>query len=222
MKIRTLTALALLVTSLNLSAQFNSSALNSGDRQVSLIKNSNKAAEGSMYLNEQFLPSKISGQQITYMLRYDAYHDYFEMTGSDGAAKRLPANPGEQITTANKTYTLVDYKTSKNENIKGYLSLIYTGSKAKIYRRERVIFQAASESNNSYVQGKPAAYKRAEDEFYISVDGQPAQFLQPSRKGISKLFPDKAKQIQEFMKTNNVDLDNDEGLKKLGAFLDTI
>lgn len=222
MKIQTMTAIALLTTGFSLSAQFNSSPLNSGDRQVNLIKNTNKAAEGSMYINERFVPAKISGQQSTYMLRYDAYHDYFEMTGAGEEIKRLPSTPGELITTGNKTYILADYKTAKNEDVKGYLSLIYNGSRTKIYRRERVIFQAASESNNSYVQGKPAAYKRVEDEFYISTDGQPALFLQPSKKGISKIFPDKAKQVQEFVKANNVDLDNDEGLKKLGAYLDTI
>ena len=222
MKIKILTAAALIATGFTVSAQFNSSALNSGNRQVNLIKKKETAAEGSMYINDKFIPAKISGQQSTYMLRYNAYHDYFEMTGSDGEPKQLPVTPGEQITIINKNYILADYKDSKDESFKGYLSVIYGGTKVKIYRRERIVYQAATEAANSYQQGKPAAYKRAADEFYISTDGQPALFLQPSRKGISKLFPDKAKQIQEFMKANNIDLETEEGLKRIGAYLDTI
>jgi hypothetical protein len=217
----------LLLTAFGLSSyvshsQYTQSRMSGG--QIITSKEKSQTATGTMYTSENYMPARISNSTNTVLLRYNAYQDYFEMSNpQEGKTVILPKDAGVTVkfVNSNQSYAVVDYKTEKGEAVNGYLTVISDSPNVKMYRRERVFLQPESFPGNSYQSYKPAAYKRGSDEFYIKVKDSEAVFIS-SKKDLAKLFPEKSKEILDFIKKNKIDLEQEESLAKLGSYLDTI
>jgi hypothetical protein len=213
------------LTSLAASAQVNQTPLTGGGRQIIGNKEKAMATTGSMFINEQFFPAKISDNPTPVLLRYNAYSDYFEMSNpQEQSTQIVPKQAGKVITFVNngEEYTLVNYLSKGKEVANGYLNIISESPKVKIYKRERIFLQAGTIAENSYQTSKPAMYKKASDEFYIQLaDAKEASYFS-SKKDIAKLAPAKSKEILDFIKTNKIDVENVSDLQKLGTYMQTI
>ena len=212
------------VASLTASAQINQTPITGGGRQI--VGNSEKAmaAAGSMYINDKFLPAKLSDNATTVLLRYNAYSDYFEISHpQEQQSKALPKQAGVKITFINtgEEYTLVNYK-KDNESLNGYLNIISENPKVKIYKRERIYLQPGLVSSNSYQTSKPATYKKAGDEFFAQLGDSNEALYFSSKKEFAKLVPAKSKEILDFIKKNNIDVEEAAGLQKLATYVQTI
>jgi hypothetical protein len=229
-KLNLIPAILMALSPLLINAQNGSASINqsmpihsrSGGGQIVNMSEA-KAATGSKYTVEQFLPAKISGhEQNIVLVRYNAYDDSFEMNDG-GKILALPEQPGADITLANtgEVYTLKSYKNEKGKDVTGYLSIISDNSKVKIYKRERVFMVEGKPLDNGYSSAKPDAYKRADDEFYIQVNGGEITFIS-GKKDVANMVPGKSKEVLDFIKKNKIDLEETQSLKQLGGYIETV
>jgi hypothetical protein len=210
-------------TSVAATAQVNQTPVHSGGGQITVMKEKSQAATGSMFLTEKYMPAKISNLDRTVLVRYNAYADNFQMSDPiEGTEKIMPPQAGVTITFTGSgdTYSFQQYKTEKEEIKTGYLSLVSDKPNVKIFKRERVFLQAEVFPASSYQTYKPAAYKKAEDEFYIKIKDQDAVFFS-GKKDLAKLVPSKSKEILDFIKKNKLDLEKEADLEQVGAYLDS-
>lgn len=209
-------------TSFFSNAQINQTPVHTGNRQVEMWREKSQTV-GSQYHSEKFLPAKVSNIPGSVVLRYNAYSDYFEMSDGSAEPKILTRDPGVTITFngTNKAYTYVDFVSNKEGATNGYLNVIASTPKVKIYKRENIILVPEAEPGNGYQKYKPAEYKKATEKYYISVNDTPAVEFS-GRKDLLKLVPEKSKEVQNFIKENKIDLEDNAGLQKLGIYMNSI
>lgn len=215
---------AIAFTSLIATAQVNQTPVHSSGGQIMLMKEKSQAATGSMYVNEKYMPAKVSNNEKTVLARYNAYGDNFEISEPQtGSFNVLPKQEGVTITfvSTGEAYSLQQYKTSKNETIVGYLNVVSEAPNVKIFKRERVFLQPEVFPASSYQTYKPANYKKTDDEFYIKVKDQDALYFS-SKKELSKLIPAKSKEILEFIKKEKLDVEKETDLQQIGTYINTI
>ena len=191
--------------------------------QIRTVKEKSQAATGSMFINEKYMPAKVSNLDKTVLVRYNAYADNFQMSDPiEGTEKVIPQQPDVTVTLIQTgyVYSLQHYKTEKEEEKTGYLSLVSDNPNVKIFRKERIFLQSEVFPASSYQTYKPAAYKKLDNEFYIQIKGGEAVFFS-SKKDIAKLVPSKSKEILDFIKKNKLDLTKEGDLEQLGAYMDT-
>jgi len=218
-----LTAFASFAT-LIASAQVRQTVGDSDGRSLTARKEKSQPATGSMFINDKFLPAKVSGAQSTVLLRYNAYADNFEMSNPQANENKiLPKDPNSDITfvSDDKKYVLADYRTEDGNTNNGYLIAVSEGAKVKIYKKERITMTQEFFPSNSYQVYKPANYKKADDEFYVKIgDKEPAFFS--SKKEFAKLVDGKNKEVLDFIKKNNIDVEKEADLVKLSAYVETL
>lgn len=206
-------------------AQVNQTPVHTGGNQIAVAKEKELAATGSMYVNDTYLPAKLSNNENVVLLRYNAYGDYFEMNNpQEQSVKKLPLESGVKInfTGTGEEYTVVNYNPEKGDAITGYLNIIADNSKIKIYKRERVYLQPGKTSANSYQAAKAPVYKRATDEFYVQAGNASQASFFDGKKDLAKLIPGKEKEVLEYIKKNNIDIEKATDLQKLAAYVETI
>jgi hypothetical protein len=196
----------------------------SDGRSATVKSEKSSAVTGSKYLDEKYLPAKVENKEGTILLRYNAYDDSFEYNNPETqSTETLEKEAGVSITFANSgtTYEVVDYKTNGGDKYSGYLNVISDNEKVKIYKREYIIYKEARESSNSYQASKPAAYKRASDEFYVKIGANEANYFD-GKKDFAKLIPGKEKEVLDYIKKNKIDTEKDADLQKLATYVETL
>jgi len=214
---------AFALTSVLATAQVQQTPVHSGGGQIYTSKEKSQAATGSMFVNDKHMPAKVSNNDKTVLVRYNAYADNFEISDPiSGTSKVLPSQSDVTITlnSTGETYTFQQYKTEKEEIKNGYLSIVSDKPNVKIYKRERIYLQPEVFPASSYQTYKPANYKKADDEFYIKIKDQDAAVFFSGKKDLAKLVPAKSKEVLDFIKKNKLDLEKEGDLEQVGAFLD--
>jgi hypothetical protein len=218
-----LTAVASFAT-LVVSAQVRQAVSDSDGRSLTARREASQAATGSMFVNDKYMPAKISGSQNTMLLRYNAYSDYFEFSNPQTQeVKSLPKDPNTDITfiAEDKKYVLADYVKEDGTSNNGYVIIVTDSPKVKIYKRERVTMTEEFFPQNSYQTYKPANYKRVDDEFYIKLGDKEATYFS-NKKELAKLIPGKNKEVLEFIKKNGIDVEKEGDLVKFSNYVETI
>ncbi len=195
-----------------------------GSGLVNAKKTTSEKATGSQYFIDAFLPASISGSTTTYLVRYNAYTDQIEVKSSNDEVRPLIAKKDVLVATSDKknTFEYVDYTSEKDESHTGYLNLISNNSGVKIYSRMRIYLQPESHPSNGYESYKPAMYKKSSVEYYIKTKDGGIVYMPSKKKELAKLFLGKDKEINDFIKTNKISLSDEQDLKKLGEFLNTL
>jgi hypothetical protein len=206
-------------------AQVNQTPVHSNGNQIFVTAEKELEATGSMFINDKYMPAKISGTDTTVLLRYNAYSDQFEISNpQEQSVKPLSEQNNTTISfvSSGDAYALENYKTEDKEEITGYLNIISDGSKVKIYKRERIYLQPGKASRNSYQTAQAPSYKRAEDEYYAKIGNATEASFFDGKKEFSKLIPGKEKEVLEYIKKNNIDIEKATDLQKLAAYVETI
>ena len=218
-KLRLVFAAAIAITTFAASAQINQTPITGNGNQLVMPASKASAAQGSMYANETFLPAKLSNNATTVLVRYNAYSDYFEMNNpQDQQVKVLPKQPGVTITLVNNgaEYGFFTFSKDKKE-VSGYLNIVSNNPKVKIFKREHIFLQPASTSQNSYQAAKPATYRREDDDFYVQINEGPIEYFS-NKKTFAKFVPAKSKEILDYIKQNNIELEDAADLQKLADY----
>src|SRR5690606_17180681 len=103
----------------------------------------------------------------------------------------------------------------------GYLILLSENEKVSLYKKEQIRFVPAKEATNSYDMGRPAEYKKADDAFFIELNGTIENFPK-NRKELIRKFAHKEKEVSDFVKKNKISFSREADLIELTKFLNTL
>lgn len=183
------------------------------------------AASGSPYVDETFLPIRISSfKNQLFSARYNAYNGEMEVIPAIGKAAII-LNKDEVVyevhfTTLKKTYKTYTYfdKTEKTD----FLVNIIILENISLLKKEEVKFIPESKAQSSYQQDKPAQFKRLEDAYFIKIKNTDIIALPTKKKSIANLFPKHSKNILSYIKSSKIKLFKEKDLIQLMNFLNVL
>jgi|TARA_B110000967_G_scaffold3759_1_gene3826 hypothetical protein len=201
-----------------------------GGRFVNINIEDDPNIEGSQYLTEQFMSSKVSSMPgKIYGVRYNIFKDEMEFRDTNNDLFALSKSDDSVVITftePNVSYHLFKYKDDYKNVIlqKGYFVKLNNEGPNFILKKKTILFFAEKQSKTGYDLAKPATYKSVKDRTYIKLASKEAAvLLETNKKKLAKnLFPSNSKEILNFIKTNKIKLSKDDDLIKFVAFLNTL
>jgi hypothetical protein len=118
----------------------------------------------------------------------------------------------------------MSFKTFIDKNdrtLNGYLTQLVDGENIDLYKRTLVKFTEGQKAANSFVKDTPSRFSQFE-EYYIQKNGvDRIDELLPKKSKIYKLTaPEKRPELKEFLKDNDLDVNDEEDLKRLILYID--
>ncbi|NER14443.1 hypothetical protein GWK08_13395 [Leptobacterium flavescens] len=174
---------------------------------------------GSPYMAEDFVPAKINHFTTTQLVRYNAASDNMEFRNSKNDILVLNKLNDYTITLNNskKVYQTVTYTNGK----RGFAVLLWgdKDSENALFLKERKEFIPKKVTSNSYGNDQPAKYEKLKDVLYLrGADGTLAE-VPLGKKKFSEMFKGKEKEVQQYIKKNNLKIRKQEDIKKVLAFV---
>ncbi len=178
---------------------------------------------GSQYINDRFLSARVNEGTQLFRIRFNPYLGIMEYD-KDGEIYHLDKadNTVVEFTgTQTTTYKLFDY-TNKDIKQSDYMRVVFEGKKVSFQTLEKVYLQPGKKAINSYERSTQPEYKRDNDVRYMTINGKTEEFSTRTNRFV-KMFDGKMQsELKNFIKDNNIDLDKDGDLIKLGKHLDSI
>ena len=179
--------------------------------------------KGSEYFETSFKDGTIENLDkkayLKTQMRYNAFHDEIELIIINNGKKTVNALIKDKkiIPHFNKNrYYYVEYKRSKQKLNRGYLISIYKGNVIELFLRKRKKFLKGRVAKNSLDVSHPPKY--VDDiEFYIRNNSDIPTYIKNSKKNIIDYF-NKSKELKEFIRSENLNLDNSESIIRLIKF----
>ena len=177
--------------------------------------------EGSPYAKSTFSVGNIyKGDKLikkTVLLRYNALSKQIEMKNnnikSDDEYGSLVKALDIYATIEGKTYKLIPFENSVANG--DYYEVMTKGKTYDLFKKTNVKFINAYTAKTSYEKDKPAKFVQ-EYVYYLSTkeDGKLIE-LPSSKRKLIKFLGEKDKGVKDFIKSNNIDSDDDKDLVKL-------
>lgn len=185
---------------------------------------SREDVDGSPYVSDTFLPSKVMGvTEISALMRYNAEKDEMEFS-QDGKRYHLYKSDSLEVRIAYIPYKYLTYETNKGINY-GFLQVLIDREKGKephsLYKKQTITLVAARPPKSSYDQATKAHYRREDDRFFITV-GERIVSMPKKKKELLNLLPAKTTEIEGYLKANKVDFEDEKNLIDLVKFLNTL
>lgn len=179
--------------------------------------------EGSPYFTQEFISGSVfTSSKVQYQdvpLRYNIYNDEMQFKSPDGAIFAIDAPEIiEKVTFGNYTMEYIPYVNSKKIR-RGFFILLEEGN-AKLYARPNIEYKAP-EPAAPYKEPEPAKFIEKPQTYYIRIGMEAAQKLE-SKKDVEAVFPDHQKEIADFIKKNKVKHRDEDKLKELVAFYNSL
>lgn len=170
--------------------------------------------QGSPYQSPLFQKASVGEKYGNIDVRYNAYTDDIEFL-NNGKTEVLPKQDDfTRIEILSSKQAFVYFKSSTEP--KGYLTEIAKG-KNSAYKKEKVTFKDATVASNGYQTGKPAMFIKQDPIYYLKTASGNMNKVS-SLKKITELFPEKEKEYNTYIKSNNLKF-NDADIAKLVAFI---
>ena len=192
---------------------------------LSLKNDDDSEIKGSKYLSYDFKRARISDfSDKVFAIRYDIFNDQMEFQGAKNQIYIMNKNDRAReirFFGIEGAYKIFDYISDNGTTKSGYFSILDSGEKYKILKKNKVVFIEEKASSTGYDAPRPATYKRAKDRYYIIIDAAPAVMIDPNKKRFSVLFKGQEKEVLAYIKKNKIKLNDDESLIKLVKFLNS-
>lgn len=184
---------------------------------------------GSPYLTEDFIKSKVYfGEEFVgdFFVRYNALNSEIEIKKSDLAEenpKRLLANQDLRVKYGKRELLFTTYINKKDETKNGYLSIISNGDEFTLYHRLAVKFSEGKAAANSMVMAIPSRYAHFVEYYYMKAGVDRIDQLTQKKGALLKILEKEMKEpVNNFIKENKIDLDNEEHLIKTFEFINSL
>ncbi len=195
-----------------------------GKQRLDLTKSideEGEEVEGKPFVVETFLPANVKGYDGTFLLRYNAYKDEMEFEKDNDIHYLVKTDSSEvYFLNSKKRYKFLEHKFN-DEITNGYLAVISENEKISLYKKERIKLIPKVYAANSYKSDVPAHFEIQKDAFFIKKENSIIAFPN-SKKELIRMFPDKEKQIVDFLKTNGLSFSKESDLITIVTFLNTI
>lgn len=181
--------------------------------------------EGSMYYEQDFVKGNLYlGKSLyrSYLLRYNAYLDRFEVKTGQGQLPRSVAKGSTlSFEIGGDTFVLMDYMDSKNQVFSGYLMELVADGKYRLYQEKRKFFKRGKKAQTSFHKSSPHRFMDYQCFYVYSGRGYPKQ-LKNSTKSLKDVFGnDGADKLKRYIKENDIKLNDREDLIQLVDFLNS-
>lgn len=206
---------------INMNNLFFKSNLNSSENQLDLSNIS-----GSPYENEAFVLGRVyqksSKKSIPYYLRYNIYNDEIQikMDLDERNIQSLIKKNDIFMVLNQKEYHFLSYTNKKNKFSEGYFILIYKGQNCKLFLRRTKVYKEKQLPKDGFHDPEPA--KLVDYKSYYYTEGKELVPLADSKKKILQQFSGFENKLKNEIKTKNLNLRSEEGLKSLIAYYDTL
>ena len=177
---------------------------------------------GSVYINEQFIPAKISGYKGVYMVNYNAYEDEMEIE-KDEKLFLLPKKNDYTITFSDgsKTYKIYNYK-DKDSSRNSFFMIKFTSPKAELLIKEIIILKKEVSGDRGITSYQPPTLFRTKDAYYISFNNIDAIELPRRKKDFSQLFPSNSSEIEMYVKKNKLSFSKEKDLIQILTYYNNL
>ncbi|MBB6332240.1 hypothetical protein HNP24_003232 [Chryseobacterium sediminis] len=170
--------------------------------------------QGSPYQSPIFQKASVGEKYGNIDVRYNAYTDDIEFI-NNGKTEVLPKQDDfSRIEVLPSKQVFVYLKNSSDP--KGYVTEVAKG-KNSVYKKEKVTFKDAAPAPNSYQTGKPAMFVKQDPVYYVKTASGSISKVS-SLKKITDIFPEKEKEYNAYIKSNNLKF-NDADIVKLMTFI---
>lgn len=191
-------------------------------KSLTSIDLTSKELVGNSYIEERFLPSDISNQETSYLIRYNAYRDEMEIE-LDGKPYYLPLTSYYSITfnLSNKTYQVLDFKEKKTTK-KGFFVVMYLGTELSLFLKEKIKLYEEVPPKAGFSQYEPPKLGRVKDKLFIGYKDNTAIELPNKKKEIIKLFLHKSGEVQSYVKENKLRFKNKQDLIQILKYYNSL
>lgn len=198
--------------------------LNQKSLSFGLTEAAFEAIKDEAYANPNFIIGKIfQDDQVlkdNVPMRYNAYADEIEIkkNESDQSYGALIKDPDIFAKVGNEIYVFVPFQGSNDKG--GYFSVLADGKNYGLYKKTTAVFKEPKVAETSYQKDTPPSFQKTVT-YYLVKDGQ---FMEmPSGKSrIMRMMDSKKKEMNAFIKSNKIDLSNENDLIKTITYFDSL
>ena len=187
------------------------------------LKTAQKNATGSPYFTEKFQKGTIYKNNTVLKrninLRYNASRDLVEIEFNQNQSKILRHSPNIYVVINNKQYVYIPDSTDEENH--GYFIVLLEESKMSLYKKQEKTFREGKKSVNSMTSDIPATYKTKETLFLVN-EKEELQELPKSKNGKVKSFKSHSKELKQYIKENNLNINKENQLIKLISYYNTL
>lgn len=190
------------------------------DQQIDELNNGKtkidySSIHGIPYYYPQFINAKIGDTKTTAPIRYNSFLDTVELVNKENVYQLPRDESSPKFTFETTKEKLVFVKT---EDIYSGYFIELTSGKYRILKKIITKYLPATPAQNSLIAGTEAMFTLQKPLYFLKTD---EAFFKIERNGkeVEKHFPERAKAIAEFIDKNNLKLNEEEDLQKLGNFL---
>jgi len=173
---------------------------------------------GSPYLSREFVESEIiSKDSILYInvkFRYNIYSDEMEFIRNNELLSLSNPMNFRYFLLGDDVFVYESFVTQGGSPKRGYFQLLNPGPSGTLLKRYSVSYSPPEEAQ-PYAAAKPARFSKATESFYIQFPGNLPAELSMNRRRILDVFPDKKKELENFISSSKLNFRNEKDLKRL-------
>jgi hypothetical protein len=177
--------------------------------------------KGSPYLDEAYVEGTIlfADNKRVAPIRYNAHKDIIEFQ-TQGQTRVLDPNTAiKRVSFGESTFVVEKYRDNGITKY-GYFTLLDSG-KVMLYTKKSVKFQPVLKNKALDGTDVPAEYRRNPDEFYFKIAGSDMTEIK-SIKSMIAAFPDKNDELSAYAKKEKISPRNEEELKQLIKYYNSL
>ncbi|NCT18651.1 MAG: hypothetical protein COZ75_03710 [Flavobacteriaceae bacterium CG_4_8_14_3_um_filter_34_10] len=182
---------------------------------------------GSPYADKNFIAgeiyhnNKLIAENVP--LRYNALMDEMEFKTSfdeeDKNSSALVKSPEIDIKIGNKIYLFVPYHGGVEKG--GYFEVLVKDSKYDLFKKYNKKYFAEQKAQTSMTKDNPARF--TDNNVYYLVSDSGTFYELPSKsKAFSKIFLNKEKEIESYIKSRNLDLKNEKDVIAIVRYFNSL
>jgi len=174
-------------------------------------------AEGSRYLNDNFIAAKINKISETQWIRFNVVENTVEMKAENDEVRTLSLNQIQKIQLLNGSdivFEIHHYRDEHGTIQSSFFESISSGKNYTLYRKERIKFVPSIPEKSSYEPAVPARFVKIKTKLYVSgfLEEGHLEEIPTKKKAFLKLFGANATSIQKFIKAEKLQWQNSEAL----------
>lgn len=172
---------------------------------------------GNVYKNEKIIASNVA-------LRYNALRDEFEVKKDLAApitdAKVMTRNPNIYVKINNKLFIYAD----PNDGVRrpGYYLVLFEGENVDLYKKISKEFVEGMAATTSLTRDIPSSYKEKEGYFLFDKKANSFKEFPNSKNAKFSLFNDKKKELKNYSKEENLNINREYSLIKLVEYYNSL
>ena len=195
---------------------YNRVYLNSTTNQLEIAYDD---IEGSPFLQKSFSKTKIDGITEAQSMRYNIYADQLEIE-KNGEIMVFPKYSSYTRFVFPSSNEIIQFFDTKDENTGYFLEL--ANAKTKIYKKLKIQFSQGSSAISGYQEAKEPQFSKGDPIYYIKTADDTIIKNPKSNKDILSIYSTESQRLNDYFKKNRIKYTNDNDLKKLALFLDTL